>query len=358
MNKITEKTALVIHPILDIYQSNLQYLKPGKKYKDELLIKLIEWSPPIRFKTYENLTFDGETFFDANLYFVMFLPEMRDVNISQAVDKVEHALKYAKEDGCTVAAMAGFNSIVIQGKEEELAEKHGMRITSGNAFTAATVISSIENLAKRCNIDLSTKTISIIGASGDIGSGCFLYFADQARKLILTARGLAPLKDLVNKYGGMFDCEIEVTGDNKYAAKRADIAIIVTSSPVPLFEQSDFASGAIVCDASAPANVKVNGSLREDIFLYHGGIAQLPFDLELGMYIGLPGTNAMFGCQVEGLLNTVHPDLPLSYGRGNISTMRINKFKKFFKKYECLKIVYSIGDKLYSESELDAAVRR
>ncbi|MBD3343429.1 MAG: hypothetical protein GF401_00030 [Chitinivibrionales bacterium] len=354
-----EKVAFVLHPDLDLVIRNAKAVKPGKEIREELILKMFEWLPPFKHMDCDSLSLDGEHSVPGAFYIVPFLPEMETVKKDDIVKKIDQGLGLAKSQGCTVAAMAGFTSIMIQGLEKDLAKKHDIRITSGNTLTSAIVIHSVEEIAEKCAVDFQDATVAIIGASGDIGSGCFLYFAERAGKMILTARGLAPLNEFVNKYRGFFDCEIEVTDDNRYAADRADIIILATSSYTTIFDLQDFRPRKIVCDASVPPNVQADpAALRDDIFVYHGGIAVLPFHLNHGLNIGLAKGNHLHGCQTEGLLNALHPDLPCSIGRGNITARRISKFLRLMEKYPSLGVAFSIGNKEYTPEEIEAYAQR
>lgn len=351
MNTV-ERVALVIHPTdLETYRRNIRLARPDYEYRDELLIRFMEWADPVKVKDYESFTL-GDRTVGGSLILVPFLPEMRDSAIEKVVGKVDQGLSLAKEEGCTVAAMGGFTSIVIQGREEELCQKHGIRITSGNTLTAALIIKSIEELSQRFGFDLENQTIAIIGASGDIGNGCYLYFAEKVPKLILTARGLASLQASVDKTAGMFDCEIVVTDDNEMAVATSTIAIFVTSSARSLFSLSQLPSGIVVCDASAPQNITIDCELRPDVFLYHGGVAQLPFEVDAGFDTGLPSPSLLFGCQTEGILNAMYPDLPLSVGRGNILPSKIKRFRRLLDSEPGIGVAYSIRNRVYSEQDL------
>jgi hypothetical protein len=49
----------------------------------------------------------------------------------------------------------------------------------------------------------------------------------------------------------------------------------------------DFLPDTIMCDASAPSNVRVTNGLRDDVFLFHGGIAKIQNSLGTDSDIGL-----------------------------------------------------------------------
>jgi predicted amino acid dehydrogenase len=348
------KVAFIGHPAdMDLFRAYIRHLKPDKTYRDELLLKLFEWTPSYKVTEWKNLTFDGTSFFDAILLMVPFLPEMRDIKLKKIVEKIDRALAIASENGCSVAALGAFTSIVLQGQEQNFAQKYKIRLTSGNAFTAAVIVRSIEEAAAEFGVDISKATLGIVGASGDIGSACVSYFGNKVKKMILTGRSLGALEALLQTRKIDLECEVDIFADNTYAVQRADILIFVTSAYVPMYKQDDFRPGTIVCDASAPQNVSMSGTPRHDAFIYHGGIVSLPFNLDPGFDIGLAAPNTFYGCQVEGILQVLDNSLPCSWGRGNITRDKMEMFLKKLDSSLNLNVSFSSGKHIYLNDDLN-----
>jgi predicted amino acid dehydrogenase len=355
----TGKVGFIGHPEnMDMFRAYVRYLKPGKVYRDELLLKLFEWTPPYQVTAWQGLSVEPASSADAVLVMVPFLPEMRDIRLKRVVEKIEQAIAICAEEGCTVAALGAFTSIILQGQEADLAAKYGLKITSGNSLTAALIVESIEQLARRFQVGLADSAMAIIGASGDIGSACSAYFSDKVKTLHLTARGLTPLRELVRRHAEHTTAEVTVTDDNLQALRQARFVVFVTSAHQPLVALDDFSPGTIVCDASAPVNVKAAGALREDVFVYHGGIAQLPFVLDPGFDIGLASPSTFYGCQVEGLLIAADPTLPVSWGRGQITLASVRKYRELLTRLPSVGVAYATGSHSYTDQELDGYAAR
>ncbi|HUI90644.1 MAG TPA: hypothetical protein VLX68_00215 [Chitinivibrionales bacterium] len=263
------------------------------------------------------------------------------------------ALSIASQSGCSVAALGAFTSIVLQGQEKDFAQKHEIKLTSGNSLTAAVIVRSVEKAAAEFGVDLGKITLGIVGASGDIGSGCVSYFGNRVKKMILTARSTGSLETLLQSRKDLMTCEVEISTDNNKAVQWSDIVIFVTSAYVPIYVQDDFRPGTIICDASAPQNVKVTEPLRKDVFIYHGGIVSLPFNLDPGFDIGLAAPDTFYGCQVEGILIALDDSLPCSWGRGNITSEKINLFLKKLDAFQNLGISFSAGKHVYTDEDLN-----
>ena len=346
--------AFIGHPAdMDLYRAYIRHLKPNKTYSDKLLIKLFEWAPSYKVTEWRGLTFDGKDFFDAHLIMVPFLPDMKDIRLRKVVEKIDMALSIASQSGCSVAALGAFTSIVLQGQEKDFAQKHEIKLTSGNSLTAAVIVRSVEKAAAEFGVDLGKITLGIVGASGDIGSGCVSYFGNRVKKMILTARSTGSLETLLQSRKDLMTCEVEISTDNNKAVQWSDIVIFVTSAYVPIYVQDDFRPGTIICDASAPQNVKVTEPLRKDVFIYHGGIVSLPFNLDPGFDIGLAAPDTFYGCQVEGILIALDDSLPCSWGRGNITSEKINLFLKKLDAFQNLGISFSAGKHVYTDEDLN-----
>ena len=146
--------------------------------------------------------------------------------------------------------------------------------------------------------------------------------------------------------------------NNREAIENSSVCIFVTSAYDYLFTVKDFKPGTIVCDASSPLNVKVNGALRDDVFLYHGGVASIPFSIDAGFDIGLPSPRTFYGCQLEGLLLGLYPEMPCSWGRGNISREKLDIFLQKFDECSSMDIAFSIGNKMYSEEQMEVYAKK
>jgi fatty aldehyde-generating acyl-ACP reductase len=359
IQKRRDKFACIAHPTdLPLFRSYMRFLKPEKTFRDELLLKLFEWTPAYKIREFIDVTLDGANFSDGVFVNVPFLPEMRDIKLKEVTNKIEQAVAIAAQAGCAVAALGGFTSIVLQGQEERIAERHRIKLTSGNTLTAAIIVRSITELCARFEIDLATRTMAIIGASGDIGSGCAQYFCDKVKKLVLTARGTQLLDKLKSALEPVASCAIETTTDNVYGIQNAAIVICVTSAYGTLFSQADFKAGTIVCDASAPQNVQVDTTLRNDIFLYHGGVAKVPVDLNPGFDIGLAANDTFYGCQLEGIMIALNPSLPCSWGRGNITREKVGLYLRAMDENPRLGTAFTLRDKGYTEEETENFRRR
>ena len=51
------KFALIAHPLdMPLFRAYINFLKPGKTFKDEILLKLFEWTPSYRARSLTDLS--------------------------------------------------------------------------------------------------------------------------------------------------------------------------------------------------------------------------------------------------------------------------------------------------------------
>lgn len=268
---------------------------------------------------------------------------------------VEGRIRQAREDGCEIAGLGMYTSIVTNNCMS--LKIPDMALTSGNALTVAMGVEAIERGVIDSGKLLEDMTLVVVGAAGNIastyasllsqkttsirliGSGregslnrlnrtaeliyedtwneiCTVR-ADQygalAKKLgeeafihEWLANGMAPAKDLGKiirqQLNGLYgkDPYIRVAADLA-GVKDGDIVLCAANSATPILGGDDFKMGAIVCDIAVPGNVVSDiRKLRPDLVYQQGGIVATPNGESLH-----PGARAflkageLFACMAE-----------------------------------------------------------
>src|SRR5580700_5287794 len=98
------------------------------------------------------------------------------------------AAAYAIKAGAKIVSLGGFSSILIEGNFNQLPEKHGTVFTTGNTLTVAFIVQGLKKMCALEARDLKTATLLIVGATGDVGSGCARCLAPLAGRTLLYAR--------------------------------------------------------------------------------------------------------------------------------------------------------------------------
>lgn len=265
------------------------------------ITKLFEWTPTYATKAALKIPRDSARELAGRLIICTFLPEMigSPRQMVNAYQKTLAGCRLAKELGARIVGLGGFTSIVSGSQGEKLAQEVDIAVTSGNSLTAALALAQLDCLLNRLGWDLGRRSVAVLGATGDIGRACVLALASRARRILLVARGETRLRALRDELQP--GPEIRVSTDVHDAA-RASVVLSATSAGQPILSEADFASGTLVLDVGYPKNLSYAPEPREDILVISGGLALMPFDLDITYYTGLPAANLIYGCYAEAIV--------------------------------------------------------
>jgi predicted amino acid dehydrogenase len=255
-----------------------------------------------------------------------FLPSglATPAGVARAYAKVLGGCRTARDHGARIVGLGGFTSIVA-GQGERLRQEVDIAVTSGNTLTAALALEQLEGLAGRIGSDLSRRTVAIVGASGDIGRACALVLGPRVGRLVLVGRSRPKLASLAEALGPQ---PAITTSDDVAEARAASLIIAATSAAEPLLDEADLRPGSVVCDVSYPKTVRRSSAPRDDVLVFAGGIAQLPFELDISYLTRLPGASLVHGCYAETIaLSMAGRDESFSLGQGRISPERVGEMR-------------------------------
>ncbi|MYT30238.1 MULTISPECIES: aminotransferase class III-fold pyridoxal phosphate-dependent enzyme [unclassified Streptomyces] len=286
---------------------------------------------------------------------------------------VEERVQAAREDGCEVAGLGMYTSIVTNNCTS--LNVPGIALTSGNALTVAMGVQAMEHGARDRGFAVGDATLAVVGAAGNIASVYSQLFAEQlsrivlvgsrrdgsARRLRTTVHGIyqeawariveggelagipARLAEepliakwladgpsaevpadadrgkeiaayLEERYGQ--DPFLTVTQDTE-ALHKAQLVLCASNSPEPFLTGEHFAPDAVVCDIAVPNNAVPDlAARRPDLAYMLGGIVATPNGESLH-----PSARAfleagqLFACMAEtALMGLAGIDRHYSYG--------------------------------------------
>lgn len=246
-------------------------------------------------------------------------------------------VEVARDLGVDILGLGAFTSIISRGGTD-IADC-GLNITTGNSLTAMSASEGLRQLARQSGQDLRAGPLGVIGAAGSVGQlatrRLALFCADltlfgnpnnpnSLRKLAGVAGriyrdALASIKrggesdgvagklqqivdcpeevmalepdddsalyDCVNIIASQVGAEPPVKLSNDLAERLPHMRFVLsaTSQGAAFIDASMLAPGAIVCDASRPADVKAEVmQKRPDVFVYEGGLMRLPEKVTFG----------------------------------------------------------------------------
>ena len=126
--------------------------------------------------------------------------------------------------------------------------------TTGNTLTVALIVRGIERALALAGRELEESKVLIVGASGDVGSGCARCLAPKVKRLLLSARNPDRLKGFACEFRHL-GSRVRADTDMARLAAMADVVICAASMPAPDLRLDTLPDGAIICDAGYPKNV-------------------------------------------------------------------------------------------------------
>jgi acetylornithine/succinyldiaminopimelate/putrescine aminotransferase/predicted amino acid dehydrogenase len=252
-----------------------------------------------------------------------FARAMFERNSQWLTDKIETAVRVAKEAGCDVVGFGGYTSIVTASCRR--VKTNGVALTTGNSLTVGMGVAALREAALQQGIDLRTSRLAILGATGNIGSTYAALMAREVRELVLMVRRRSPkLGSVLAELRAVApDVTVRVVD---HPAALADCPLIVAASntPEPLIYPEHLAAGPVViCDISLPSNVAEAVTLEcPNVLVVKGGVVRLPLDHDFSIG-GVPLSHGhVYACMAETLLMGLEGSIAGSVGPVTVEGVR------------------------------------
>jgi fatty aldehyde-generating acyl-ACP reductase len=267
------------------------------------------------------------------LYIDSFIPpdRLEAANVHENITRVRAAASCAIKAGAKIVSLGGFSSILIEGNFDQLPERHDTVFTTGNTLTVAFIVQGIKKMCALENRNLRRSTLLIVGATGDVGSGCARCLAPIVRRVLLSARNLERLRRL----GAELQAEgvqVEIATDLQRFSAEADVMICAASLASPSLLLGRIAPHALVCDAGYPKNLSPKAAML-GVTVFFGGLGQVTGGMRLtpefrGILNRHPFPDVVHGCLLEGMALALDGRFePFSQGRGSISRERVEEME-------------------------------
>ena len=332
-----------------------------KKMEPFKLKELLKYLPPYKLDTVTNLRSLKGSVIDCHTVICPLLPaDMVSLDERFVLSKIVRAVRLAEKNGAKIVTLGGFTSVV--GNEgEEVSKRVKIAVTSGNTYTAALAVEGIIKAAYCMDINLSNATLAVIGATGDIGSICTRILSKKVKRVNIAARNEAKLAEFANEIKNHANSEVQIYKHAKDAARDADIILTVTTAMSAIIEPENLKPGSIVCDVAIPANIaKAIVGIRNDVFVFEGGLAKLPYQNEIKdrIFNELMPSGSIYGCLAEGMVLAFEGKFEnYSIGRGNITEQKVDEIAKIAKKHGVQLADFFCGYRFYSDEDIDMIKR-
>ena len=228
-----------------------------------------------------------------------FTPQrMLSLPVKTVYDKLARSVRLAQRWGARLVGLGAFTSVVGDAGLT-VSRRVDVPVTTGDSYTVAVAIQAVRQAARRMEIDLSTATAAVVGATGAICAVSAELLARDVPQLILIGRRpdrLAQIKARCEAAGAEVQISTEVA-----AIRHADVVLAVSSAGGSIIEPQHLKPGAVVCDVARPRDVSVKvAEARDDVLVIEGGMVEVPGEVDFHFDFGLPRRMA-FACMAEAM---------------------------------------------------------
>jgi fatty aldehyde-generating acyl-ACP reductase len=298
---------------------------------DDEIKDILPWIPPRAVCHVEVGSMTGTK--AHGVYIDSFIPPDRldAAYMHDNIARVRAAAAYAINAGAKIVSLGGFSSILIEGNFDQLPERQDTVFTTGNTLTVAFIVQGVQKMCALEGRNLRRSTLLIVGATGDVGSGCARCLAPYVKRVLLRARNLERLRRLAAELEAD-GVQVEIAADRQQFSAEADIVICAASLASGSLLLGRIAPGAIVCDAGYPKNLSPNAQMPE-ARIFFGGLGQIISGMRFtpdfhGVLNRHPFPDVVHGCLLEGMALALEGRFePFSQGRGFITPERVEEME-------------------------------
>jgi predicted amino acid dehydrogenase len=298
---------------------------------DDEIKDILPWIPPRAVCHVEVGSITGAK--ACGLYIDSFIPpdRLEAAYVHENIARVRAAAACAINAGAKIVSLGGFSSILIEGNFDQLPARNNTVFTTGNTLTVGFIVQGIKKMCALEGRDLRGSTLLIVGATGDVGSGCARCLAPVVKRVLLSARNLERLRRLAAELRDD-GVEVEISPPTQRVSTVADLVICAASLATPSLLPGRIAPGAIVCDAGYPKNLSPNAQMP-DAKVFFGGLGQITGGLEFapdfhGILNRHPFPDVVHGCLLEGMTLALEGRFEsFSMGRGFITPERVEEIE-------------------------------
>jgi fatty aldehyde-generating acyl-ACP reductase len=292
---------------------------------------ILPWIPPRAVCRVDVESIGGAT--ARGLYIDCFIPpdRLEAGYVHENIARVRSAAACAIKAGARIVSLGGFSSILIEGNFDQFPARQNTVFTTGNTLTVAFIVQGIKKMCAVEGRNLARSTLLIVGATGDVGSGCARCLAPLVKRVLLVARNVERLRRLASELEAA-EVQVEIATDLQRFSVEADLVICAASLATPSLLLGRIAPEAIVCDAGYPKNLSPSAELL-NAKVFFGGLGQITGGMKFapdlhGILNRHPFPNVVHGCLLEGIALALERRFePFSYGRGFITQQRVNEME-------------------------------
>ena len=298
---------------------------------DDEIKDILPWIPPRAVCHVDVGSIEGVK--ARGVYIDSFIPpdRLEAAHVHQNIARVRGAAACAIKAGAKIVSLGGFSSILIEGNFDQLPETRDTVFTTGNSLTVGFIVQGVKKMCALEGRNILRSTLLIVGATGDVGSGCARVLGPIVSRVLLNARNIGRLRILAAELEAS-GAQVEVATDLQQLSVEADLVICAASLASPSLLLARIAPEAIVCDAGYPKNLSPDAEMR-GAKVFFGGLGQITGGLRFapefcGVLNRHPFPDVVHGCLLEGMALALEDRFePFSQGRGFITPQRVEEIE-------------------------------
>jgi fatty aldehyde-generating acyl-ACP reductase len=298
---------------------------------DDEIRDILPWIPPRAVCHVEVRSIAGGK--ARGTYIDSFIPPDRlgATYVHENLARVRGAAAYAIKAGAKIVSLGGFSSILIEGNFDQLPERNETVFTTGNTLTVGFIVLGVKKMCAMQGRNLRRSTLLIVGATGDVGSGCARCLVPLVKRVLLCARNAERLRKLAAELEAS-GVQVDIATNVQQITAEADLVICAASLESPSLLLRRIAPDAIVCDAGYPKNLSPCAGMP-GVTVFFGGLGQVRGGMHFapdfrGVLNRHPFPDVAHGCLLEGMALALEGRFePFSQGRGFITPERVEEME-------------------------------
>lgn len=217
----------------------------------------------------------------------------------QITNKLLVCARIAERMGCSIMGLGAYTSVAGDAGVL-LSEKSPIGITSGNSLTVWSSFKTILYCADKLSLNTNETSLTIIGATGSIGSALTKLAAKKFKRLILVApkiQKLEILKEilLIEQPKLEIICSTDIPSE----IQESQLIFTTTSAASRVLDLKMLKPGSVIIDVAMPSDIpKEDAQQHPNIMVVAAGEILLPMGSHFKFNIGL-GESEIFACMAE-----------------------------------------------------------
>lgn len=291
--------AFIIHPISVKRDVQRKYPFLGRLLSERQIEFFSQYFPPVYLSEIEGVASaaTGKRIRGWLIACPLTPRQMMELPEERVYRKIAQTGRMAEKLGAQILGLGAFTSVVGDAGLT-IAERLAIPVTTGDSFTVAIAVESIQRAAEAMEIPLRDARAAVVGATGAIGRVCAELLAERVGRLTLIGRRAEALEELRERLKGQARAEIAVSTDMRPLAE-SELILTVTSAVHAVIQPEHLRPGCVVCDVARPRDVSAMvAAARDDIFVIDGGMVDVPGPVDFHFNFGFPPGKA-YACMAE-----------------------------------------------------------